>query len=492
MFVVGAMCCVAALAAAAPSAAGTYDPSADPNSMASTTAYMGAQAWWADGYTGKGIDVAVIDTGVAPVQGLDAAGKVINGPDLSFESQAANLAHLDTNGHGTFMAGLIAGDDGVSYRGVAPDARIISLKVGVADGGVDVTQVIAAIDWVVQHAHDPGFNIRILNLSYGTNSVQKASVDPLSYAVEQAWKQGIVVVTAAGNTGYQRGSGAPGLADPAYNSYVIAAGASQASSRPGTNNDAVASFSASSSGCGGCKNPDFVAPGSHLQGLRVLGSYVDTNHPEGVIDTRFFRGSGTSQAAAITSGAVALVLQKYPTLTPDGVKRFFANNAVKLGGFDSQAQGAGEMRLGVMLNQKPDASFRQKFTASTGTGTIEGARGQDHVARNGVSLTGEQDIFGMPVDPSLAGLEASGSTWSGGSWNGSTWSGSTWSGSSWSGSTWSGSSWSGSTWSGSTWSGSTWSGSTWSGSTWSGSTWSGSSWSGATWSGHTWATGAWS
>jgi serine protease AprX len=455
--------------------------------MASTTAYMGAQSWWDAGYTGRGIDVAVIDTGVAPVQGLDAPGKLVYGPDLSFESQAPNLTNLDTNGHGTFMAGLIAGNDGMSYRGVAPDARIISLKVGSTDGAADVTQVIAAIDWVVQHAHDPGFNIRVLNLSYGTNSVQKAGVDPLSFAVEQAWKQGIVVVAAAGNTGYQRGSGAPGLADPAYNPYVIAPGATLASAKPGTPSDDVAPFSASSSGAGGCKNPDLLTPGSHLQGLRVPGSYIDAHHSEGVIDSRFFRGSGTSQAAAVMSGAIALVLQKYPTLTPDGVKRFFVTNAVKLGGYDSQAQGAGEIRLGVMLGPKPDTKFVQKFAPANGTGTIEGSRGQDHISHDGVTLTGERDIFGQPLDPTaLAGLEASGSTWSAGGWNGSTWSGSTWSGSTWSGSTWSGS-----TWSGSTWSGSTWSGSTWSGSTWSGSTWSGSTWSGSTWSGRTWATGSW-
>jgi serine protease AprX len=180
-------------------------------------------------------------------------------------------------------------------------------------------------------------------------------------------------------------------------------------------------------------------------------------------------------------------------MSPDLVKRFFQSNAQKLASFDSQAQGAGELRLAQMLKTNPQWSYTgQHFTSASGTGRIEGSRGQDHVARDGISLTGEQDIFGDPVDTAaLAQAEAAASTWSGGTWNGSTWSGSTWSGSTWSGSTWSGSTWSGSTWSGSTWSGSTWSGSTWSGSTWSGSTWSGSSWSGSTWSGSTWATGSW-
>ena len=177
---------------------------------------IGAEKWWDAGYTGDGVDVAVIDTGVSPVEGLAQPGKIINGPDLSLESQAPNLAHLDTNGHGTFMAGLIAGHDSdlttpystapdSQYRGVAPDARIVNVKVGTADGGVDVSQVIAAIDWVVQHKDDNGMHIRVLNLSYGTNSSQDSLSDPLSYAAEQAWKAGIVVVAAAGNSGYQTG-----------------------------------------------------------------------------------------------------------------------------------------------------------------------------------------------------------------------------------------------------------------------------------------------
>ena len=206
--------------------AGTYDPATDVNSMASTAQYLGATAWWNAGYTGKGIDVAVIDSGVSPVQGLDAPGKVVYGPDISLESQTPYLTNLDTDGHGTFMAGLIAGRDETltapyanspasAYRGIAPDARIVSLKVATADGGADVSQVIAAIDWVVQHAHDPGLNIRVISLSYGTNSTQSYGVDPLAYAVEQACKHGIVVVAAAGNTGYHGATAPPASPIPA-------------------------------------------------------------------------------------------------------------------------------------------------------------------------------------------------------------------------------------------------------------------------------------
>jgi serine protease AprX len=132
--------------------------------------------------TGKGIGVALIDSGVNPVTGLNDSARIVNGPDLSFESQAPNLRYYDTFGHGTHMAGIIAGhdpdlltgkyDDAKKFAGAAPDSTLISVKVAAADGATDVSQVIAGIDWVVQHRNDPGMNIRVLNLSFGTDSHQ--------------------------------------------------------------------------------------------------------------------------------------------------------------------------------------------------------------------------------------------------------------------------------------------------------------------------------
>ena len=481
----------AAIVPAGVSWAAAYNPATDPYSMAATTSGTGATAWWHAGYTGQGVDVAVIDSGVAQVAGLNGAGKVIYGPDLSLESQASNLRNVDTYGHGTFMAGLIAGHDTTltvpyanapasAYRGVAPDARIVSLKVATADGGSDVSQMIAAIDWVVQHKNDNGMNIRVLNLSYGTNSTQPYSVDPLAFAVEQAWNAGIFVVVSAGNDGFSGMNGSLGM--PAQDPFVLAVGAVDTQGTAAMRDDLIASFSAKGSKS---RHVDLVAPGAHVQGLRVPNGYIDANHPEGRLDTRYFRGSGTSQAAAIVSGAAALAIQQRPTITPGQLKLLLMNAGVSIVNNNSW-QGRGELDLTRALNASSTATD-SSHTPSTGTGTLEASRGIDHITANGVTLTGEKDIFGKPVNTTaLATAEATGSTWSGGTWNGSTWSGSTWSGSTWSGSTWSGSTWSGSTWSGSTWSGSTWSGSTWSGSTWSGSTWSGSTWSGSTWSGGSW------
>jgi serine protease AprX len=467
-----------------------YEPALDAYSMANTDAIVGAQAWWNLGYTGAGVDVALIDSGVAPVQGLSTPGKIVYGPDLSLESQSPDLTNLDTYGHGTFMAGLIAGrDDAASapyagdpasvYRGVAPDARIVSLKVATADGGADVSQVIAAIDWVIQHKNDNGLNIRVLNLSYGTNTTQGFDIDPLAYAVEQAWKNGILVVAAAGNTGYQRGHGALGLANPAYDPSVLAVGGLDALGTVSILDDVPGAYTAS---CDKCRNPDIWTVGSHLQGLRVPNSFLDANHPEGVIDARYFRGTGTSQATAIASGMAALIFQKYPSLTPDQLKAFLSKNGRTLPTLVGATKLIIESDLaGLLLLTPPDKAV-QKLGAK-GTGSLEAARGSDHLSRDGVILQGERDIFGTPFDAKImAAAEASATSWIGGAWNGNTWSGNTWSGNTWSGNTWSGNTWSGNTWSGNTWSGNTWSGNTWSGSSFSGNTWSGNTWSSDVWS----------
>ncbi len=482
---------------AAPASAGGYDPSADVNSMDNTTAYSGATAWWSAGYTGRGVDVALIDTGVAPVPGLEGSGKILNGPDLSLESQASATTYLDTNGHGTFMAGLIAGHDAgltapyadapaTAYRGMAPDARIVSVKVGVADGGVDVSQMIAAIDWVVQHHSDDGLNIRVISLSYGTNSIQSYLLDPLAYAAEQAWKKGILVVAAGGNYGFQNQmNNLPALADPAFDPYLLAVGSSDANGTPSMSDDFVPSFSPWPKR-GATRSVDMIAPGTHLQGLRVPNSWVDMYHPEGQIDGRYFRGSGTSESAALISGAAALVYQKYPNATPDQVKNLLTGTGYRISG-KSQAIGGGELQLGVALTT-PLQNSTQVWAPSTGTGSVEASRGQDHLTLDNVVLTGEQDIFGHPfAAAAIAAMEAAGNSWSGGTWNGNSWSGNSWSGNSWSGNSWSGTSWSGNSWSGNSWSGNSWSGNSWSGNSWSGNSWSGNSWSGGSWS-----TGYWS
>jgi serine protease AprX len=452
----------------------------------------GAGEFWNDGWTGEGVDVAVIDTGVVPVNGLSYPGKLIEGPDLSFESQAANLTHLDTYGHGTHMAGIIAGRDDAAtgtiqkgteqhFLGMAPGARIVSVKVGDYEGSVDVSQVIAAIDWVVEHRAAHGLNIRVLNLSFGTDSTQSYQVDPLAHAVERAWKAGIVVVVAAGNDG----NTAP-LRNPATSPFVITVGASQGNLTYSASDDTLTSFS----NCGtSAREVDVVAPGRSIVSLRNPGSNADVEHPEATVAGRFFLGSGTSQAAAVVSGAAALIVDQRPWITPDQVKKLLTSTAQPIPGVSANCQGAGLIDLKVARSRSTPSTLtaRQSFNASTGTGSLDAARGTVDVELNGTVLAGEQDVFGNEFDSTEhAQAAAQGTTWSGGDWNGTTWSGTTWSGTTWSGVSWSGTTWSGTSWSNLFWSAMKWLGTTWSGTTWSGTTWSGSGWNSSGWCGQTW------
>src|SRR5947209_1824948 len=463
--VVLAFTIVAALAAPLTGAAGAatnpalgYDPVADLGSPTNVASVIGAGAAYAAGITGKGVDVALVDSGVTPVGPLAAPGKVINGADVSLDSQAPNLRYLDGFGHGTHMAGLIAGVQNPSaapgasqFTGVAPGARIVNVKAGAHDGAVDVSQVIAAIDWVVQHRHDNGLNIRVLNLSFGTQSTQPYVVDPLAYAVEQAWRHGIVVVVSGGNDGVNGTS----LADPAYDPNVLAVGADDPMGTVGTNDDQPASFTSRGNLV---RHVDVIAPGKSVISARDPGSVVDTDFPSGRVGTDFFRGSGTSQAAAVTSGAVALLLQQRPSLTPDQVKSILMSSATtnSLIGDLPILGGRGIINVARAMKTAPPLLNLNLSAASSGLGSLEKARGTSaHLIDpiTGTPLSGEQDIMGHAW---------TGTTWAGSAWNSYTWSGATWSGTSWAGSQWAGSQWAGSQWAGSQWAGSQWAGSSWS------------------------------
>ena len=198
------------------------------------------------------------------------------------------------------------------------------MKVAAGDGGADVSQVIAAIDWVVEHRDDAGMRVRVINLSYGTESTQTWQVDPLARAVENAWRAGIVVVAAAGNSGRE----AQGLLMPAVDPHIIAVGAVDHRGTRTTEDDVVADFTNRGSSS---RRPDVLAPGKSVVSLRVAGSYADEEHPEGRVPgdaaDRFFRGSGTSQAAAVVAGQAALLLDAEPKLTPDQVKAVLMGTA---------------------------------------------------------------------------------------------------------------------------------------------------------------------
>src|SRR3954453_16590578 len=219
----------------------------------------GASALWSSGATGKGVDVALVDSGVVAVPGLAGSGKIVYGPDLSSET-GTPTANLDTYGHGTHMAGIIAGNDATTgsyagnssdFVGMAPDSRIVSIKIADAKGQTDVSQAIAAIDWVIENKNKNGLNIRVMNMSFGTDGVQDYLLDPLAFAAEQAWHKVIVVVVAVGNEGFGTGK----VNNPAYDPYLIAVGSNNANGTATPADDVVPSFSNDGDGT---RNPDVV------------------------------------------------------------------------------------------------------------------------------------------------------------------------------------------------------------------------------------------
>ncbi len=452
----------------------TYEQTSTTTSMYNTTLITGAQEYWKRGFTGRGVDVAIIDTGVVNQNGLN--GRVINGPDLSFESQDANRRYKDNYGHGSHLAGIIAGkDDGVTsyvgnssaFIGMAPDARIVNVKVGDGNGVTDVSQVIAAVDWIVQHKNDNGMNIKVLELAYATDSTQDYTLSPLTFALEVAWRKGITVVVAAGNDGK-----ASGLAMPATDPYLLSVGAADTKGTVALNDDGVADFSSTGKQSWVGRGPDVIAPGVSLPSLRVVGGKADNEYPSARIGTRFFKGSGTSQASAVVAGAVALIAQERPNATPDQIKGELKLHAVWLPNETRGTQGQGEINLAWVLGVNDQGFVEPARVQATGLGTLDATRGTRRPTIGGKQLTGEIDIFAKPWNiATMVSSTLNANTWNGGTWNGSSWTGSSWTGSSWTGSSWTGSSWTGSSWTGSSWTGSSWTGSSWTGSNWSTGGW---------------------
>jgi serine protease AprX len=420
------------------SVSSTEDEDKAVASMETIRAASGLDGLRSAGVDGTGVGVALIDSGTLTGDGFDD-GQVRVGPDFSTEG-GGGLRGVDGFGHGTHLAGVIAGDRG-DWQGVAPGARIVSVKVADSDGETSLLRVLAGLEWVRQAHKKSSLGLRVVNLSLGVDAADVGYVrDPLAFAAERLWRNGLVVVAAAGNDGVSSGT----LDVPAADPFLIAVGALDTKRTLDTSDDTVADFSSR----GSTRAPDVVAPGAGVVSLRAPGSTLDERFPGARVGERFFRGTGTSQATAVVTGVAALLLQQRPELRPDQVKALLMAGA-------SQVPAEGDAR------------------AAQGAGVVDAARsaGLDTPRLRDVAqhwpaavLSGPGRVTDRVLTRFLAKL------------TGSTWSGSTWSGSTWSGSTWSGSTWSGSTWSGSTWSGSTWSGSTWSGSTWSGSTWSSRGW----------------
>jgi serine protease AprX len=296
---------------------------------------------------------------------------------------------------------------------------------------------------------------------------------------------------SAGNEGQDAGR----LTDPAMDPYVLAVGASDSSDTvAGWATPGVADFS---QGGTAQRHVDLLAPGRSIVSLRDPGSFVDVNHPEGLVEDdtsgRLFRGSGTSQAAAVVSGAVALLLQAFPNATPDQIKAALTSTATPMLA-DPTLAGAGQLNVlaaynslktASLLNTLLPTSSRQTWPVSTGQGSIEAARaGDDLVDADGNVLSGEIDVQGNAWDPAAWWSAASSLTsWQDGSWNGAVWTGTGWDSAT---TQYASARWSSARWSSARWSSARWSDDSWDSARWSSARWSSARWSSARWSDDNW------
>jgi serine protease AprX len=340
--------------------------------------------------TGAGVGVALIDSGIAAHPDLNNA----NGVSRVVYSQsfvAGDTTTSDKFGHGTHVAGLIGGTGASSgtangyaatYAGMAPGVNLINLRVLDQNGSGTDSGVIAAIQEAI--TLQSTYNIRVISMSLGRPIFETYTLDPVDQAVEAAWKAGIVVVAAAGNEGrYFPTDGFGTIVVPGNDPSVITVGATMTEGTATRVDDQIASYSSKGPTAidHTCK-PDLVAPGNRQVSLRVAGSTLDTTYPLYEIwptsgTSMYYELSGTSMATPVVSGAVALMLQQNPALTPDQVKARLMKTAWKgFGQYTSSHDSQGNL-----YNNEYDL-----FTYGAGYLDIDAALGNTDLA-TGVALS---------------------------------------------------------------------------------------------------------
>jgi serine protease AprX len=342
------------------------------------------------GFNGTGVGVALIDSGIAAHPDLNNASGVSR-VVYSQSFVAGDPTTSDDFGHGTHVAGLIGGTGASSgtangyaatYAGMAPGVNLINLRVLDQNGNGSDSQVIAALEQAI--ALQSTYNIGVINMSLGRPVFESYTLDPVDQAVEAAWQAGIVVVVAAGNNGRYAATDGYGTIDvPGNDPSVITVGASMTMLTPTRVDDQITSFSSKGpTTLDHIAKPDLVAPGNNLVSLRVAGSTLDTTYPQYEIwptsgTAMYYELSGTSMATPLVSGAVALMLQQNPSLTPDQVKAALMLTAWKgVGQFTSS-----HSSIGTLFSNEDDI-----FTYGAGYLDVDAALGNTQLA-TGLALS---------------------------------------------------------------------------------------------------------
>jgi serine protease AprX len=296
---------------------------------------------WNSGLDGSGIGIAVIDSGIYPHPDLNSASG--QSRIVYRQSFISGGVQNDDYGHGTHVAGIAAGNGSSSsmpgtlhlLKGIAPNANLLDLRVLDLNGASTDSIVIAAIQQAVNLKNQ--YNVRVINLSVGRQIFEGCGQDPLCQAVEAAWSNGIVVVTAAGNLGR---NGYATITSPGNSPHAITVGCMKTLETYSRSDDEIASYSSKGPTYVDLTvKPDVVAPGNLVVSLLAPGSTLAAEYPANVVPpsyytnstgpAEYFRLSGTSMATPVVSGAAALMLQENPSLSPDTIKARLMKTATK-------------------------------------------------------------------------------------------------------------------------------------------------------------------
>ncbi len=391
-----------------------------------TDATVAANIAWNYGWNGSGVGVAIIDSGIY-AQDNDFKNAAGQSRVVYSESFIDGLDASDQYGHGTHVAGIVgsAGRDSSgtgfsrTFKGVAPGVNLINLRVLDANGAGTDAAVIAAIQRAIQLKN--AYNIRVINLSLGRPIYESYTLDPLCQAVEAAWKAGIVVVTAAGNSGRDNSLGTKGygtIIAPGNDPYVITVGAMNAKGTTYRWDDQIASYSSKGPTLvDHIVKPDLVAPGNNIVSVLAPNSTLATQYPQTLVPNNYYetglvtgnssnylRLSGTSMATPVVSGAAALLIQQNPSITPDQVKARLMKTASKsfslyttafdlwsLFSFSNQSDiftiGAGYLDINAALNNTDLVSY----PALSPTAVLDSATGRVYIQRGGNNVWGTLD-----------------------------------------------------------------------------------------------------
>jgi len=440
------------------------------------------------GDEGRGVNVAVIDTGVADVP--DLAGKIADRVDLTGTGAG------DGFGHGTFMAGLIAASgaaSGGAYRGVAPGADIVDVKVADAAGHTDLVTMLRGLQWVSDHSSE----VDVVSLSLSSGSPLPYQIDPLNQALRGLWQRGIMVVVPTGNDGPDAGT----VTAPGNDPVLLSVGGLDEGGTATHSDDVVGTWSGRGPTWQGVSKPDLVAPGGHVVSLRSPGSVVDKTYPQARVGSDYVRGSGTSMATAVTSGTVAATLAENPKLKPDVIKDLFVGTTYATPGLSrTEGGGSGGLDAATILAKAGRWKSSQASKQNAADAAAVGRDATNWAAFEKAMVDGDQDAAAAQWKKlskasqdwsarAWASLDPAARAWADADWAARAWAGAgtEWAARAWAARAWAARAWADADWAARAWADADWAARAWAARAWADSDWAARAWASDSWNARSWA-----